>query len=276
MTVAPDDDRAATGADRLPLTDIDEDRVPGHWLLARLGKRVLRPGGAELSAEMVDLVAVRPDDDVVEFAPGLGHTAKRLLGQRPTSYRAIDADPDAVRLVQQVVAPAGGTCEQGMAWDTGLPGGSASVVVGEAMLTMQSPEHKARIVEEARRVLRDGGRYAIHELVIVPDDIDEAAAARVRKALTTSIRVGARPLTIADWRTLLETAGFDVEAVRTAPMHLLEPRRLIADEGVLGAARFARNLLRDADARQRVLGMRRVFREHRDHLGAVAIVARAR
>jgi len=29
----------------LPGSDLDVAKMPGHWLLARLGKRVLRPGG---------------------------------------------------------------------------------------------------------------------------------------------------------------------------------------------------------------------------------------
>ena len=43
-------------------------------------------------------------------------------------------------------------------------------------------------------------------------------------------------------------------------MSLLEPGGLIRDEGLAGALRFAWNLLRDSEARQRVLEMRSVFR----------------
>jgi hypothetical protein len=56
-------------------------------------------------------------------------------------------------------------------------------------------------------------------------------------------------------------------------MALLQPRRLIADEGLLGALRFGKNLLTHRDARRRVLTMRSTFRRHRDRLIAVAIVA---
>jgi hypothetical protein len=56
-------------------------------------------------------------------------------------------------------------------------------------------------------------------------------------------------------------------------MSLLEPGRLIRDEGVFGAMRFVSNLLRDSEARERVLGMRRVFRRNRRNLGAVVITA---
>jgi hypothetical protein len=49
---------------------------------------------------------------------------------------------------------------------------------------------------------------------------------------------------------------------------------VIADEGLFGALRFARNLLVNRDARKRVLTMRKTFRKHRERLTAVAIVAR--
>jgi hypothetical protein len=62
-------------------------------------------------------------------------------------------------------------------------------------------------------------------------------------------------------------------AVATAPMALLQPRRVIAHEGLFGALRFARNLLLQPVARRRVLLMRGTFRKHREQLTAVAIVA---
>ena len=55
-------------------------------------------------------------------------------------------------------------------------------------------------------------------------------------------------------------------------MHLLEPRRLIADEGVTGAMRCAWNLARDKDSRHRVKQMRSVFRKYREYLLATAII----
>ena len=74
----------------LPMADRDTAHLPGHWLLARLGKRVLRPGGRELTERMLtdaDLTGA----DVLELAPGLGKTARSILawaarcGSSPTS-----------------------------------------------------------------------------------------------------------------------------------------------------------------------------------------------
>src|SRR5690606_4633747 len=65
----------------LPGDGLEARRMPGHWLLARLGKRVLRPGGIELTRTLIEALDVGPRDDVVEFAPGLGITARMALSR---------------------------------------------------------------------------------------------------------------------------------------------------------------------------------------------------
>lgn len=247
-------------------------KMPGHWLLARLGKRVLRPGGLELTRRMLDALDIQSLDHVVEFAPGLGTTARITLGRKLASYTGIERDEAAARMVSGYLSGPNQRCLVGDAEQTGLPETWATVVYGEAMLTMQRPPQKQRIVREAYRVLKPGGRYGIHELCLVPDDLDEGKKEEVRRALSEKIHVGARPLTPSEWRALLESEGFEVRTESTFPMHLLEPRRLIKDEGLGGALRFARNVLGDAEARKRVLAMRRVFRRYRDHLAAITLV----
>jgi len=56
-------------------------------------------------------------------------------------------------------------------------------------------------------------------------------------------------------------------------MRLLEPGRIVKDEGVMGALRFALNVVRDGEARRRVFEMRRTFRRNRNVIGAVALLA---
>lgn len=130
------------------------------------------------------------------------------------------------------------------------------------------------MMAEAFRVLRPGGRYVIHELGLTPDGLPEEPKREIQRALATSIKVNARPLTNAEWRALLEDAGFEVrEETHFAPMRLLQPRRIIADEGLAGAARFAGNVLRMPDERKRVLSMRKTFSAHKEALIAVGIVA---
>ena len=248
------------------------DKTPGHWVLARLGKRVLRPGGIELTRRMLEALAISSSDDVVEFAPGLGATARLTLKNAPASFVAVERDEQAARSVQRILHESHYRCIVGRAQSTGLPSGCASVVYGEAMLTMQPFSTKERIVAEAARLLKRGGRYGIHELAIVPENLDETLAAEVAGALTGTVHHHVEPLTVASWRQLLQSHGMNVTAAFTAPMHLLEPVRIIQDEGFRGAMRFALNLCRNREARVRVKALRGVFRKYRDNLAAVALV----
>jgi ubiquinone/menaquinone biosynthesis C-methylase UbiE len=256
----------------LPGIELAAEKMPGHWLLARLGKRVLRPGGLELTKCMLRALDIRRSDAVVEFAPGLGVTTRLVLDLRPSSYTAIEGDEAAAVRVRHLLTGSNQRCLAGSATHTGLPDNSATVVYGEAMLTMQGPAQKSEIMREAARILKPGGRYGIHELCLVPDDLDEAIKLEIQHVLSQTIHVGARPLTASEWRSLLDSAGFNVRTEMFRPMHLLKPERLVQDEGLWGALRFAWNLCRDAEARQRVIAMRRVFAKYRRHLSAIMLV----
>lgn len=260
---------------REPGAGLDAARMPGHWLLARLGKRVLRPGGVELTRWMLDRLEIGPGDHVVELAAGLGTTGLLVLARRPAGYLGVDRDPAAVAAVDAL--PRVGAVEvrghRADAARTGLPAGCATVAYGEAMLTMQPEARKRRIVRETHRLLAPSGRYGIPELCLVPDDIDAGVADEITAALGDAIRVGTRPLTASGWRELLTSAGFTVVAEDTVPMRLLETRRLVADEGILATTRIAVRALQDPAARRRVRRMSQVFHRYRHHLAAAGLVA---
>jgi SAM-dependent methyltransferase len=249
-------------------------KMPGHWVLARMGKRVLRPGGLQLTHQMLDDLDIGSTDDVVEFAPGLGVTARLTLARKPASYVAVERDATAADTVRSYLFATSHRCITGSAEETGLPPECANIVYGEAMLSMQPATAKERIIREAARLLRPGGRYGIHELCLVPDDVGDDVRQGIQRDLSDEIHVGVRPLTVAEWRELLQSAGFEVVSQRSAPMHLLEPRRLVQDEGLVGAMRFLWNVATHAAARKRVLRMRRIFRKYRNHLAAAAFVSR--
>lgn len=250
------------------------EKLPGHWLLAKMGKRVLRPGGMELTQKLLSMLAIDSSDDVVEFAPGLGVTARITLAKNPRTYTAVERDPKAAGQVWRLLDRPEYQCVVGSAEDTGLPEALATALYGEAMLSMQPATAKERILREAFRLLRPGGRYGIHELCLVPNELGEEVRQEMQRELSGEIHVGVRPLTIGEWRELLERVGFVVEEEHLAPMHLLEPARLVRDEGLFRALRFVFNVVRHQEARHRVRRMRRVFRKYSDHLSAIALIAR--
>ena len=150
---------AASQSLPMPGQKLRTEMMPGHWLLARLGKKVLRPGGRQLTCQMIEALTICSSDEIIELAPGLGDTARLALQRNPANYTAVERDPHAARLVQRFLHEPEQHCVVGRAENTGLPNATATVVYGEAMLSMQTPQHKSEIVREAYRLLKAGGRY---------------------------------------------------------------------------------------------------------------------
>ena len=249
-------------------------RMQGHWLLAKLGKRILRPGGRALTAKLLEQAKPAGDDDIVELGPGVGATAEVLLRANPRSYRGVDPNPegrDAVKNILKKHPRADYVVAD--ARDTGLDDASAALVVGEAMLTIQDDAGKNAIVAEAARLLRPGGRYAIHEMAWLPDHTDEERET-ARRELSRVIKVGARPLTLEGWKELFATHGLEAEWHDRAPLHLLEPRRIVSDEGLWGALRFWNNARRLPGASDRLKAMRQGFQLQGKLMGGIVILAR--
>ena len=249
-------------------------RMQGHWLLAKLGKRILRPGGRALTAKLLEQAKPAGDDDIVELGPGVGATAEVLLRANPRSYRGVDPNPegrDAVKNILKKHPQADYVVAD--ARDTGLDDASADLVVGEAMLTIQDDAGKNAIVAEAARLLRPGGRYAIHEMAWLPDHTDEERET-ARRELSRVIKVGARPLTLEGWTELLAAHGLEAEWHDRAPLHLLEPRRIVSDEGLWGALRFWNNARRIPGASDRLKAMRQGFQLQGKLMGGIVILAR--
>ena len=254
-------------------TGPEASRMQGQWLLARLGKRVLRPGGLGLTRRLLT-VAPAHGGRVVELGPGVGRTAELPPAFHPSSRTAVGPDPEGRERVTAILEghPEAGSVVADAA-ATPLPDASADLVVGEAMLTIQSSEHKREIIAEVARVPAPGDRYVIHEPALRDDRSPEELKA-VRQNISRTIMVGARPLPQSSWKELLTGAGLMVKWTGSVSMHLLEPRRIVEDEGLLGAIRSWRAVRRTPGARERVRAMRQNSRLQGRMLSAVGIVAR--
>ena len=110
-----------TATEPIPGSELSVDRMPGHWLLARMGKRVLRPGGRELTDQLLAALAIGPADEVVELAPGLGSTTELVLDCNPAGYVGVDRDPVSAERVAHVVDGPGRSVVNASAAATGLP-----------------------------------------------------------------------------------------------------------------------------------------------------------
>lgn len=250
------------------------DTRQGHWLLSKMGKRVLRPGGKELTLRLLNGMHFQPTDDVIEFAPGTGYTAFQVLQKHPKTYTGVELNEEAAARLKSKINGSGRQIIVGDASATNLPANCADKVYGEAMLTMHVDKRKSMIIREAHRLLRPGGYYGIHELGLTPDNLDDETKARVQRELSLCIKVNARPLTQSEWTTLLENEGFEIVSIHTNPMLLLETRRIVDDEGLFRSLKIGFNILRNPSARKRINEMRCVFNKYNREMNAIAIVAR--
>lgn len=245
----------------------------GHWILAKMGKKVLRPGGKELTLKLIDNLKIEHTDDIVEFAPGLGYTASVALQKNPKTYTGIEINEEAANILRKTIKGNDKKIIIGNAADSTLEENSADKVYGEAMLTMQADHRKSEIIREAYRILKKGGLYGIHELGLYPNNLDEEIKNDIQKQLAQTIKVNARPLTQSEWTSLLEKEGFKIVHVETNPMSLLEPKRVLNDEGFFRTLKIVFNILTHPNERKRIVAMRDTFRKYDKNMNAIAIVA---
>lgn len=250
---------------------IDTDQ--GHWLLAKMGKKVLRPGGKGLTLKLIKGLSITSNDRVIEFAPGIGFTALKVLEKHPKSYTGIELNEEAAADLRKKINGESYNIIIGNASNVPLQDASADKLYGEAMLTMHANHRKSEIIKEAHRLLRKGGFYGIHELGLTPDNIDEKEKAKIQHELALCIKVNARPLTQSEWVHLLEKEGFRIVEIKTNPMLLLETKRIIDDEGFFRSLKIGFNIITHPKARKRINQMRTVFHKYKSQLNAIAIVA---
>ena len=103
----------------------EEKRLQGHWLLAKMGKRVLRPGGIELTRRVIKAARPAKEDRIVEFGPGVGKTAEILLAAEPKEYVGVDPNKEGTQQLLETISKHGqARLQQADAKNTGLPDGS--------------------------------------------------------------------------------------------------------------------------------------------------------
>ena len=251
------------------IIDVDQ----GHWLLSKMGKKVLRPGGKELTIKLIEALNITSEDNVIEFAPGIGFTALYVLKKQPASYTGIELNEEAAQNLRRKINGVGRKIILGNASNISLENASADKIYGEAMLTMHADHRKSEIIKEAHRLLKKGGLYGVHELSLTPDTLDEKTKAEIQRGLAQNIKVNARPLTQSEWIHLIEKEGFRVKKIITNPMRLLEAGRIINDEGFFHSLKIGFNIITHPRARKRIRAMRCIFKKNSNHINAVAIIA---
>ncbi len=174
---------------------------------------------ASLGCGVPTAVAELRDGEIV-LDLGSGAGADVLISARrvaPTGFAiGLDMTDEMLELARANAAEAGVEnvrFVKGYLEDMPLADGSVDVVISNCVINLSAD--KPRTIAEAARVLRQGGRFAVSDVIADPDMDDQTKA---DMAAWTGCIAGA--LTEAEFRAALEAAGFDeIEIQLTHRVH---------------------------------------------------------
>ena len=243
----------------------------GHQVMAAAGKKILRPGGKAATEQVFQWASFQPGETVLELAASFGYSAIALAKRYGVRVVGVEKNPESVARAQANIQAAGLEDQvqviEGDIFHLEQISGQFDYVLAEAILTMQSAPGKAKILQGICDRLKPGGKFLSHELLV--NNREE----EIHHALATVIRVNSTPLSAANWIATCETAGLRVLQHRTGAMGLLNPARIIQDEGWTDALKFFWNGLTHPQVRDRLLTMRRVFKQYEQDLGYIILCA---
>jgi cyclopropane fatty-acyl-phospholipid synthase-like methyltransferase len=245
--------------------------APGHEILAAAGKKYLRPGGRIATEQLFAWANFQPGETVLELASSFGYSAIALAKRYNVRVLGVEKNPESVARSRANIHAAGLENQveivEGDIFHLEAIPGKFDYVLAEAILTMQSPPGKAKILTGIHNKLKPGGKFLCHELLARDKE------AEIHSELAKVIRVNATPLSETNWITTCATAGLQVQKHQTGPMSLLQWQRMVQDEGIANTIRILWNIFTQQPIRKRVLAMRRVFHKYRHELGYIILCA---
>ncbi len=224
-------------------------RIPGHELLARLGKKRLRPGGVKATNWLIEKGEFNSEKKVLEVACNMGTTLIEVANKYGCSITGVDMSDEALEKAKENIKAANLEDKINLlkADARSLPfeDETFDIVINEAMLTMLSNKDKEKALNEYYRVLKKGGVLLTHDINILRK-VPKVIISVMRKI----INVPAVPLKEFDWINLLKKAGFTDIEEKTGKMTLMSDEGMIVDEGEEGMRLIHENAKKDPNFEQ--------------------------
>ena len=177
------------------------------------------------------LAELRPGETVLDLGSGGGIDvllSARLVGPAGKAY-GLDMTEQMLELARENQRRAGVTNAEflkGEIENIPLPANSVDVVLSNCVINLSAD--KDRVLREAFRVLRPGGRFAVSDVVVrgpVP--------AEIRRSVELWIGCVAGALDEADYRAKLAAAGFESISVEpTRVYNVKDAREFLAQAGL--------------------------------------------
>ena len=191
-------------------------------------KAVLASLGCGNPTALIDL---KPGETVLDLGSGGGIDvllSARRVGPTGKAY-GLDMTDDMLTLARENQRKAGATNVEflkGEIENVPLPDNSVDVVISNCVINLSAD--KSKVLREAFRVLRPGGRFAVSDVIVrghVPDS--------VRQSMLLWVGCIAGALEESDYRAKLADAGFaDIDLEPTRTYDIEDARTFLTEAGV--------------------------------------------
>jgi predicted O-methyltransferase YrrM len=250
---------------------INLETATGHQVMAAAGKKILRPGGKTATEQVFKWAEFKPGETVLELAASFGYSAIALAKRYGVRVVGVEKNPESVARARANIQAAGLESQvqviEGDIFHLEQISGQFDYVLAEAILTMQSIPGKTKVLQGIHDRLKPGGKFLSHELLA--NDQEE----EIHRVLAAAIRANSTPLSETKWIAACEAANLHVLHHQTGSMGLLNLARIIQDEGLIDAIKFFWNVITQPQVRDRLLAMRRVFKQYEQELGYIILCA---
>src|SRR5271167_110474 len=177
------------------------------------------------------LIELKPGETVLDLGSGGGIDvllSARRVGPTGKAY-GLDMTDDMLALARENQRQAGATNVEflkGEIENIPLPDNSVDVVISNCVINLSAD--KARVLSEAFRVLRPGGRFAVSD-VVVRGTVPES----VRQSMLLWVGCIAGALEESDYRDKLLTAGFaEIDLEPTRIYDIEDARVFLTEAGI--------------------------------------------
>jgi len=198
----------------------ETDELPSAAVLASLG-----------CGNPTALAQLHPGEVVLDLGSGGGIDvilSARRVGPTGKAY-GLDMTDDMLELARRNAAEAGVTNVEflrGRIEEIPLPSGSVDVIISNCVINLAGD--KRRVLAEAFRVLKPGGRFAVSDVVVRGD-----VPADVRRSMELWVGCVAGALEESEFRALLADVGFEGADIEPTRVYRSEDARAFLTEGGL-------------------------------------------
>ncbi len=231
-----------------------------------VGMTVIHPGGMKATRQLLDQLQITEDSKVVDIACGKGTTALYIAKLYGCNVIGIDVEKDLIEEANQLVRKKGlehkVTFQVGDAMQLPFEDNSFDVAVSQAMLVLV--EDKYRTIQEAQRVIKQGGRAGWLELSWKKDP-DVEFLDVISNVLCAYCMTNVS--TYEGWEAIFRKAGINNLVIQKGDDVRGSFMQNLIDEGLFNTVKMAFNIMRNKEIRKRSRMMNKYFNKYSNYFG---------